>query len=111
MTNKHNDKEIAKALQDMPRWRAKTSRAFLGYAILIAFMALLLVSQMWFFRDKIIDKFATKPIQTLFSIGATGAAVCMCVHVVYILFSVGRDMAKHNAQMAEWEAKRQVENR
>jgi hypothetical protein len=93
--------EIAEALNDMPRWRAKTARSFLGYAVLIAIMGVLLAGQTWLFRHKIAAKFARNPVSIVVTVGGTIYAAFACASVVPMLLVSRHSLKNHDAQMAE----------
>ena len=103
MKRSQEDK-IAEAVADMPKWRAKTARSLLGYALLIAFLTAVLVAETWLFRHKIISKFSTRPVMSLLMLGGTIYAVVACVGVVRTLFSARRSMLEHNRRVTELEA-------
>lgn len=99
---KHSEQdEIAEALADMPKWRAKTARSFLGYAVLIALLAVLLLFQTWSFRDKSARRFMRRPIQTVVSLGGTVFAVGVSVYSVVLLLSARSSMLQHDERMAK----------
>jgi len=104
MAKRSEQEEIAEALADMPKWRAKTARSFLGYAALIALLAVLLLFQTWWFRDKTAGRFARRPVRTVVSLGGTAFAVGASVYGVVLLLSARRSMLQHDARMAELHA-------
>ena len=104
MAKRSEQKGIVEALADMPKWQAKTARSFLGYAALIALLAVLLLFQVWWFRDKTARRFARRPMQTVVSLGGTAFGVGASVYTVVLLLSARRSMLQHNARMAELHA-------
>lgn len=92
---------MAEMLNDMPRWRAKTARSFLGYAVLIAVMGALLVGQTWLFRHKIAGKFARDPVSAVVMVGGTVYAVFVCARVVPVLLAARHSLTHHDDRMTE----------
>lgn len=97
MARRSEQDEIAEALADMPKWRAKTARSFLGYALLIGIMTVLLLAEMWLFRNKMISKFSTNPIRAILMISGNVWVVYMCVKAIGLLLSARNGLTNSNS--------------
>ena len=103
MAKRSLEQEMAEALGNMPRWRARMARTFLWQGVLIAFLGVVLVVAMWLTRHGIIAKFSSRPILSLLLLGFVVYALYVCVSVVRMAFSARRSLMDADHALAERE--------
>jgi len=87
---------------DMHKWRAKFARQMIVFAIVMFFLAGLMVSEAWFFRAK----FLANPIGLLIPTVGFAYSAVMLVCAAFLCINVSIRTRKHDAKMKELEKNR-----